>query len=72
MDGLHPENERVLNHLIGQEKCLSKGTEGDHNILIFKNSCQDTEQNPFQTQAAEEIICPILNPGNVKLKLIQI
>ena len=65
-------NARVLNHLIGQGKSLSKGTEGDHNILIQKNcTCQDTQRNPFHTQDAEEIICPSLNSGNFEMKLIQ-
>ena len=68
-----PLYARVLNHLFGREKYLSKGTEWDHNILIQRNcDCQDTQWNPFQTQAAEEIICPILNPGNFEMKLIQI
>ena len=59
--------------MLGQEKCLSKETDCDHNILIQWNfNCQDTQWNPFQTQAAEEIICKILNPGNVEMKLIQI
>ena len=63
---------RVLYHLLGREKSLSKDPEGDHNILIQDNcTCQDTQRNPFQTQATEEIICPSLNPGNVEMKLIQ-
>ena len=54
-----PETTRVLNHLLGQEKYLSKGTECDHNILIQRNfNHQDTQWNQFHTQAAEEIICP--------------
>ena len=59
--------------MLGQEKSLSKGTECDHNILI-KGNCdhQDTQLNPFHTQAAEEIICPILNPGTGEMELIQI
>ena len=62
----------VLNHLLDREKSLSKGTESDHNILIQKNCTrQDTQQNSIQTQAAEEIICPIFNPGNFEMKLIQ-
>ena len=70
---LLPETARVLNHLLGEEKSLRKGTEWDHNILIQRNfNHQDTQWNPFQTQAAEEIICPISNPGNVEMKLIQI
>ena len=65
-------NVRVLNHLLGREKSLSKGTEGDHNILIqTKFTCQDNQRNPFHTQAAEEIICPILNLENVEMNIIQ-
>ena len=71
-DGILPENARVLNHLLGQEKYLSKDNEGNHNILIKNNcTCQDTQRNPFQTQSAKEIICPNLNPGNFEMKLIQ-
>ena len=52
---------------------MSKGTDCDHNILIQRNfNCHDTQWNQFQTQAAEEITCPILNPENVEMKLIQI
>ena len=70
---LLPETARVLNHLLGQEISLSKGTECDHNILIQINSDhQDTQWNPFHTQAAEEIICPILNPGTGEMELIHI
>ena len=59
--GLLPETARVLKHLLGQEKSLSEGTECDHNILIESNcDHQDTQWNPFHTQAAEEIICPFL------------
>ena len=58
--------------MLGQEKYLSKGTKCDYNILIKRNcNYQDTQRNPFQTQAVEEIICPIFNPGNVEMKLIQ-
>ena len=58
--------------MLGQEKYLGKGTEGDHNTPIQKSfTHQDTQRNPFQTQAAEEITCPNLNPGNVEMKLIQ-
>ena len=32
---------------------------------------QDTQWNPFHTQAAEEIICSILNPGIGAMKLIK-
>ena len=73
MDGLLPETVRVLKHVLGQEKSLSEGTECDHNILI-QRICdhQDTQWNPFHTQAAEEIICPIFNPGRVEMELIQI
>ena len=63
---------RVLNHLLGWEKSLRKGTEGDHNILIQKNcTCQDNQWNPFHTQAAEEILCPILNLEIVEMNIIQ-
>ena len=63
---------RVLNHLLGQEKYLSKGTKGDHNILIqMFFTCQDNQRNPFNTQAAEEIICPILNLEIVEMNIIQ-
>ena len=73
MDGLLPETARVLKHLLGQEKSLSEGTECDHNIPIQRNcDNQDTQWNPFHTQASEEIICPILNPGISAMKLIQI
>ena len=62
----------VLNHLLGLEKYLSKGTEGDHNILIQKNcTCQNNQRNPFHTQAAEEIICPILNIEIFEMNIIQ-
>ena len=73
MDGLLPETARVLNHLLGKEKYLSEGTECNHNILIQRNcDHQDTQWNPFHTQAVEEIICPILNPGIGEMELIQI
>ena len=63
---------RVLNCLLGREKYLSKGTEGDHNILIKKKcTCQDTQQNSFQTQAPEDIICPILDLALVEMNIIQ-
>ena len=62
---------RVLKHLLGWEKSLSKGTKGDHNILIQTNcTCQDNQQNPFHTQAVEEIICPILNLENVEMNIL--
>ena len=63
---------RELKHLLGREKSLSKVTEGDHNILIQKNcTCQDNQWNPFHTQAAEEIICPILDLAFVEMNIIQ-
>ena len=71
--GLLPETARVLKFLLGQEKSLSEGTECYHNILIQRNcDNQDTQWNPFHTQAAEEIICPILNSGIRTMELIQI
>ena len=59
--------------MIGQEKYLSEGTECDNNILI-QGYCddKDTQWNPFHTQAAEGIICPILNSGICAMELIQI
>ena len=67
------ETTRVLKHLLGQEKYLSEGTECDHNIQIQINcDHQDTQWNPFHTQAVAEIICPILNPGIGAMELIQI
>ena len=63
---------RLINHLLGQEKYLIKDTKGDHNILIQNFcTCQDNQRNSFQTQAAEEIICPILNLEIVKMNIIQ-
>ena len=63
---------RVLNHFLGLEKALIKGTEGDHNILTQKNcTCQDNQWNSFHTQAAEEIICPILDLAFVEMNIIQ-
>ena len=63
---------RVLNHLLGKEKSFSEGTEGDHNILIQRNcTCQDNQRIPVHTQAAEEIVCPILNLEIVKMNIIQ-
>ena len=54
--------------MLGQESPLCEGTEGDHNILSKKKcTCQDTQRNLFQTQAAEEIICPNLNSGNFEM-----
>ena len=58
--------------MICREKSLSKVTEGDHNILVQNNcTCQDNQRNQFHTQAAEEIICPILNLENVEMNIIQ-
>ena len=63
---------RVSNHLLGQEKSLSKSTEGDHKILIQENcTCQDYQWNSFRTQAAGEIICPIFNLENVEMNITQ-
>ena len=63
---------RVLNHLIGREKSLCEGSQGDHNILIQNNyTCQDNQCNPIHTQAAEEIICPILNLAIFEMNIIQ-
>ena len=63
----------VLNNVLGQNKSLSKGTECDHNILIERNcDHQDTQWNSFHTQAAKEIICPILNPGIGEMELTHI
>ena len=61
-----------IKSLAWPRKSLSKGTEGEHNILIQKNcTCQDNQQNPFHTQAAEEIICPILDLENVEMNITQ-
>ena len=73
MDSLFPETARLLKHVLGQEKSLSEGTKCDRNILIqiiFYH--QDTQWNPFHTEAAEEIICPILNSRMRAMELIQI
>ena len=63
----------VLKHLLGQEKSLSEVTACDYNIRIQINcDDQDTQWNPFHTQAVEEIICPIFNSGIRAMELIQI
>ena len=67
-----PETARVLKYLLGQEKYLSEDTECDHNIINQRNcDDQDTQWTPFHTQAAEEIIYPILNSEMRAMELIQ-
>ena len=59
--------------MLGQEKYLSECTESDQNILIQRNfDDQDTQWNPFHTEAAEDIMYPISNPGIGAMELIQV
>ena len=60
-----------IKSLAWSRKSLSKSTVGDHNILIQnKCTCQDNQRNPFHTQAAEEIICPVFNLAIVEINII--
>ena len=61
MDGLPPENVKVSNYWLDLIEYLRKGSECDQNILLKNRSQQDNQCNPFLTQVAREIICPLQN-----------
>ena len=59
MDGLLPENVKVLIQWIYRVEYVRKKMQGDHNVLFKKCNHQEDQSAPFHTQVYGEIICPL-------------